>query len=108
MSDANPDTSKHVKVYVAVFVALAVFTVLTVLASRVNASTSAHVTVALAIAGIKASLVAAVFMHLKWEKTLILWAIVFPLCAVFLLALMALPTLTTGDLPPGVQMGTWG
>jgi len=107
MSDTHADVGGHVKLYIAVFVALAVFTVLTVLASRIQASVPMHVTVALVIAAVKASLVAAVFMHLKWEKATTLWVILL-MSAVLFAVLMALPTLTTEDLPPGVHRGTWG
>ena len=107
MTDAHEDISKHVKLYIAVFIALAVFTVLTVAASLLHVSDFMHVTIALLIAAVKAGLVAAVFMHLKWEKTITLWAC-FLLCAVFLVFLMVLPVLTVNDLPPGVRMGTWG
>ena len=107
MADAHSDTSRHMRLCVAVFVALAIFTVLTVLASLLEASVPTHVLIALVIAAVKASLVAAVFMHLKWEKTIVLWS-VLALAAVFFVFLMALPTLTAEDLPMGVERGTWG
>ena len=107
MADAHADVSKHVKSYVAVFVALAVFTVLTVAASTQDFGGSWNVVVALSIAAIKASLVAAIFMHLKWERAPSIWW-VLALCAIFFVVLMALPVLVANDLPPQVRLGSWG
>lgn len=107
MTSEHGDISRHIPMYIGVFAALAVFTVLTVLVSQIQATTSTHVMVALAIAAVKGTLVAAIFMHLRWEKTAILW-VVLGLCAVSFVFLMALPSLIAFDLPPGVRMGTWG
>lgn len=107
MADSHADVSKHVKSYIAVFIALAVFTVLTVLASGIEVSTPAHITIALVIAAIKATLVAAIFMHLKWEKGHAIW-FVLALCAIFFVLLLFLPVLTTNDLPLAVKHGSWG
>ena len=107
MSDAHADISKHVKSYLQVFATLAVLTVVTVLAAQVDISHWGNISLALAIATVKASLVAAIFMHLKWEKTAWVWWTLL-LCAVFFLVLMALPTLSVSDHPPGVKIGTWG
>ncbi len=106
MSDAHADISKHVKSYIGVFLALAVLTVVTVAISRVHFSGSGNVIVALAIAAFKASLVAAIFMHLKWEKSpSIWWSLV--ICAMFFLFLILIPVLAVGDLPPQAQHGMW-
>ena len=107
MGDAHADVSKHVKAYLAVFGVLAVFTGLTVVASYLHTSPRMGVAIALLIASIKASLVAAIFMHLKWERGATIWWTLF-LCAAFFAALMLLPVLTTSDLPPQVEQGTWG
>lgn len=107
MSEAHADVSKHVKSYIAVFVALAVFTIITVAASRIDLGAGVNVGVALAIAAFKASLVAAIFMHLKWEKSISIWWLL-GLCAIFFIVLMVLPVLIALDVPPGVKMGTWG
>lgn len=107
MSDAHSDVRKQVKIYIGVFVALAAFTVITVAASWLHASEALHVTIALVIAGFKALLVAAFFMHLKSETGLPVWG-VLGLCVVFGAALLALPSLISQDMPPGVRMGTWG
>ncbi len=92
----HADISKHVRLYIGVFVALAIATVLTVAASRLHVSTPVHIAVALVIAGIKASLVAMIFMHLKWEQSFPIWA-VLGLCAVFFLALLFIPMLSMQD-----------
>lgn len=107
MSDAHADVSKHVKSYMAVFATLAVLTVVTVLAAQVDISHWGNLSLALAIASVKASLVAAIFMHLKWERTAWVWFTLL-LCAFFFLVLMAVPTLMMLDHPPGVKIGTWG
>lgn len=106
MSDAHADISKHVKAYIRVFAALAVLTILTVAASRVHFPGEGNTVVALLIAAVKASLVAAIFMHLKWEKAPSIWW-VLAVCGAFFLALILLPVLTTELLPPQVHQGMW-
>ena len=66
----NPEEfKKHLKVYIGVFVALLVMTIVTVGISRVDlGSKKANITVALIIAVFKACLVAGWFMHLASEK----------------------------------------
>ena len=107
MADSHMDVSKHVKAYIGVFTALAILTILTVAASTVDFGGSINVIIALVIAVCKASLVAAIFMHLKWEKTPSIWW-VLALCAAFFVVLMVLPVATVRDLPPGVKLGSWG
>ncbi len=107
MSDAHADVSSHVKIYVAVFVALAICTGLTVAAATQEFGGVWNVIIALFIAAVKATLVAAIFMHLKWERALWIW-IPLTFCAAFLVVLMLLPVLTAQDLPPQVRLGTWG
>ncbi len=80
---------KHVRVYVTVFVALMALTLITVTISTLHLDTPVAIVVALCIAGLKASLVAAYFMHLISEKKLIVAALT--LTAVLVLALMVLP-----------------
>ncbi len=62
---------KHVKIYIAVFFALAILTVVTVWAASLQVSPTMHIVVALFIASIKGTLVAAYFMHLISEKKVI-------------------------------------
>ena len=71
-SDHAADIDKHVRVYITVFVALMVLTIVTVAVSRVHLPVPQAVAVALLVATIKGSLVACYFMHLISEKKLIL------------------------------------
>ena len=106
MADAHADVSSHIKVYLLVFAALAVGTIITVAASRVDFGGHVNVVVALVIAVVKASLVAAIFMHLKWEKSMWIWYSL-GLCAIFFVFLMSLPVLTTHDRPALTENRTW-
>ena len=91
-SDHAVDIDRHVKVYITVFVALMVLTIITVAISRVHLPVPMAVTVALIVATVKGSLVACYFMHLISEKKLIY--AVLALTAFFFLALLALPAVT--------------
>jgi cytochrome c oxidase subunit 4 len=91
-NDHAADIDKHVRVYITVFVALMVLTLVTVGISRLDLSVPMAVTVALLVATIKGSLVACYFMHLISEKKLILAVLL--LTAIFFVALMALPVIT--------------
>ena len=93
--DHAVDIDKHVKVYITVFVALMVLTLVTVAISRLHLSVPIAVTVALLVAIVKGSLVACYFMHLISEKKLIY--AVLGLTAIFFVALLALPVLTVSD-----------
>jgi cytochrome c oxidase subunit 4 len=107
MTDGHTNLHKHTGLYLGIFALLVVGTIATVGASRVDLSHGLSVVVALLIAGVKASLVAAVFMHLKWEKAPALW-LTLVLCGIFFAALLLLPMLAVQDLPPQVKIGTWG
>jgi cytochrome c oxidase subunit 4 len=92
---AAADIDRHVRVYITVFVALMVLTIITVAVARVHLPLPIAVTVALLVATIKGSLVACYFMHLISEKKLIYAVLV--LTAAFFVALLALPVLTVHD-----------
>ena len=94
-SDHAVDIDKHVRVYIIVFVALMVLTIITVAISRLHLSVPIAVAVALFVAIIKGSLVAGYFMHLVSEKKLIYAVLV--LTAVFFAALLAIPVFTVSD-----------
>lgn len=81
MSHDAAEIQKHVRSYIAVFIALACLTVVTVGVSYLHLSTPIAVTVALIIATIKASLVASYFMHLISERKLITWILIVTLIA---------------------------
>ena len=82
------DVRKHIKVYVLVFASLAVLTVVTVLVSYLSIPFVPALLIALAIATLKATLVALYFMHLVSEKQVILWILL--VSGVFLVAMFAL------------------
>jgi cytochrome c oxidase subunit 4 len=87
------DVQQHIRTYLMVGAALLVATVITVAVSYVNLGTTGNITVGLIIATIKASMVAAIFMHLNHEKPWIYGSLV--LTAAFFVVLMLLPVLTT-------------
>lgn len=96
MSDhAAADIDRHVRVYITVFVALMVLTIITVAISRVHLPIPVAVTVALLVATVKGTLVACYFMHLISEQKLIY--AVLGLTAFFFIALLALPVVTVSD-----------
>ena len=90
--DHAADIDRHVRIYITVFVALMVLTIITVAISRVHLAVPIAVTVALLVATIKGSLVACYFMHLISEKKLI-YAVLL-LTVAFFIALLALPVVT--------------
>jgi len=83
------DIKKETRVYILVFVALAALTLVTVGVSYLDLSVAAGIGLALLIAAIKGSLVAAYFMHLLSERKLIYAVLMLTL--VFFVALMFLP-----------------
>ncbi len=89
---------QHARVYVMVFVALAVLTVVTVAISYLHLPTVLAISVALVVASVKAGLVAGYFMHLVSEEKVILWLLL--LCAAFFVALMVLPVGTETGIAP--------
>ena len=91
-SDHAVDIDKHVRIYITVFVALMVLTIVTVAISYLDLSVPIAVTVALFVAIVKGSLVAGYFMHLVSEKKLIY--AVLALTVAFFVALLALPVVT--------------
>jgi caa(3)-type oxidase subunit IV len=93
--DHAADIDKHVRVYITVFVALMVLTIITVAISRFHFSVPIAVTAALLVAIVKGSLVGCYFMHLISEKKLIY--AVLALTAAFFVALLALPVFTHSD-----------
>ena len=83
------DIKKETRVYILVFIALATLTLVTVGISYLDLSTGPAVALALFVALIKGSLVAAFFMHLLSERKLIYAVLVFTVF--FFLALIFLP-----------------
>ena len=92
MSQLSPEAvHKQVKLYIRVFFALAVLTVLTVGVAYLNLPLRLAIVVALFVATVKSSLVAAFFMHLSSEKKIILYVLV--LAFLFFAVLLAIPSL---------------
>ncbi len=87
---------KHIPLYWGIGTALFVLTIVTVAVSYLRLAIVGALIVAMIIATIKGSMVAAIFMHLKGEKKII-WGTLI-LCAFFFVVLMALPVLTTQDI----------
>ncbi len=69
MSGSAEEVRKHIATYKKIAAALAVGTVVTVLASYLDVSVPLGITIALIIATTKASLVANYFMHLGEERS---------------------------------------
>ncbi|MFM7101148.1 MAG: cytochrome C oxidase subunit IV family protein [Verrucomicrobiota bacterium] len=97
------DIAAHVRVYLAVFAALLVGTVVTVGMYYVHfESMAVTVAIALFIASIKAFLVAGYFMHLMSEKKMIYSMLAVTM--VFFFALGALTIWSSHDMPKDTQM----
>lgn len=100
MSGSHEHTQHHIAAYKKVAGALAVLTVVTVLASYVNVGVALGIVIALIIAVTKGSLVASVFMHLKDEHSN--WLVgTLMLTVFFWFVLMLIPLLGQSD-----QVGT--
>jgi len=100
MSDhAHKDVARHVKIYVWVFAALLVGTLFTVALNSIHFdSMRVTVAIALAVAVVKAGLVAGFFMHLTSERKAIYAILGFTMF--FFLGLMFLTILANADFPP--------
>ena len=98
MSDHSHDISKHVRVYITVFVALLVGTIVTVALNYMHfESVPLTIAIALFVAVIKATLVACYFMHLISERKMIYAILVFT--AFFFVGLMFLTLWSMHDFP---------
>src|SRR3954466_4682087 len=86
---------KTIKTYWMISAALFVFTVITVGVNQVHLAIPLAITVALIIATMKGSMVAALFMHLSHERRWIYGALL--LTVVFFIVLMSVPMFTTMD-----------
>ena len=86
---------KSVRNYMTIGVMLLIFTGIIVAASYFNLAIPAAITVALIIAAMKGSMVAAVFMHLSHEKQWIYGALL--LTVLFFIILMFVPIATISD-----------
>jgi cytochrome c oxidase subunit 4 len=91
MSHSPEEVKKHIRIYIGVFIALAILTVVTVAVSYLHLPMAAAIGVALLIASFKATLVAGFFMHLFQEKPIIFWILI--LTFFFFLHLLIIPSL---------------
>jgi cytochrome c oxidase subunit 4 len=89
------EVKKTVRKYFMIGAALLVFTGITVAANLIHLAVPLAITVALIIATIKGSMVAAVFMHLNHEKKWIYGSLL--LTVVFFVVLLFVPLLTISD-----------
>jgi cytochrome c oxidase subunit 4 len=89
MEHTREEIKRHVKIYIAVFAALAALTIATVTVSYLDLPPLKALVVALSIATVKGSLVALFFMHLISEKQSIFSVLI--LTALFAAALLVLP-----------------
>ncbi len=87
---SQEQVQKQVQVYIRVFVALGILTVLTVGVSYLHMPVVMAIALALFIAAVKSSLVAAFFMHLVSEKKIVY--AVLALTACFFVVLLLLPS----------------
>lgn len=98
MSDHSHDIAKHVRVYITVFVALLVGTIVTVALNYMHLdSVPLTIAIALFVAVIKGSLVACYFMHLISERKMIYAILIFT--AFFFIGLMFLTLWSMHDFP---------
>jgi len=91
----HAEIDRHVRAALLVFGCLLVLTGFTVAAYFLHLPMHLAIALALAIATVKGSLVAAWFMHLISEKRIIYW--VLALAAAFFVPLLLFPTFTVLD-----------
>lgn len=104
--DSPEEIRKTIRTFMMVGAALIVLTGITVAVSYVHLeSIYSRVAVALAVAGLKGSLVALVFMHLKAEKYWVYFTLAFT--AFFVVLVFGLPMWTEGDHIVGTHGGQW-
>ena len=95
MHGDSAEVKKSVRKYMMVGGALYVATVVTVGAASLQAGIAVGIVIALIIAAVKGSMVAAVFMHLSSENRWIYGSLI--LTAFFFLLLLLIPTLSGLD-----------
>lgn len=95
MSSDAESVKKSIRTYLMVGAALYVFTVITVAIDQVHLAVPFAITLALIVASMKGSMVAAIFMHLNHERWWVYGSLI--LTVVFFVAVMMLPILTTKD-----------
>jgi len=100
MAHSAEEVQNSIKKYLAVGFVLLLLTAVTVMISYLDLAVVPSIILALIVATVKGSLVAAVFMHLIDEKQLIYWALL--LTVFFFVVLMFLPVSQYLNLFDGV------
>jgi cytochrome c oxidase subunit IV len=91
-----------VRLLVGVLAALLVLTVITVLVTKVDLGGQWNLVVAMVIATIKAGLVVAYFMHLRWDK--LFHTLVFLSSVLFLILFLALALTDRQEYQPNIDL----
>ena len=99
-TETKESIQHHIQVYIKVFIALAILTLVTVAVSYLNVSFIEAFFIAMTVATIKGSLVLGFFMHLISEKQMIIWILVATLISFIIL--MFIPLINVTD-----QVNTW-
>jgi caa(3)-type oxidase subunit IV len=86
---------KSIRTYLMIGAALFVFTVITVAVNQIHLAVPLAITLALIIATMKGTMVAAVFMHLNHERQWIYGALI--LTVIGFIILMSVPSFTVHD-----------
>ena len=99
-TDTKESIEHHIQVYIKVFIALAILTIVTVAVSYLDVSFIEAFFIAMTVATIKGSLVLGFFMHLITEKQMIIWILIATL--ITFVILMFIPLINVTD-----QVNTW-
>ena len=99
-AETKESIEHHIQIYIKVFIALAILTIVTVAVSYLDVSFIEAFFIAITVATIKGSLVLGFFMHLISEKQMIVWILVATLIAFIIL--MFVPLINVTD-----QVNTW-
>lgn len=91
----HTDIDRQVKTYIVIFITLMALTFVTVAISRIHLPVPTAIALALVVASVKGSLVAAYFMHLVSERKLIWWVLWFTISC--FIAVLLLPVVTHLD-----------
>ena len=92
--DQVEDIQHHIKIYMNVFIALAVLTLVTVAVSFLKVSFIEAFFIAITVATIKGSLVLSYFMHLLDEKPAVIWILATTMIAFLILIFIPLISMT--------------
>lgn len=101
MSSDAESVKKSIRTYLMVGAALYVFTVITVAINQIHLAVPFAITLALIVASMKGSMVAAIFMHLNHERWWIYGSLI--ITVIFFVAVLLLPILTQADHVGGLS-----